>query len=90
MNINNILDNDEEKINFYENSTDNPNLKNYSENKSTIDYVSLIMARNYGDWKLNENDDQNHLIDKKNDICEDDLAQKSFISMMYFKLIVFN
>jgi hypothetical protein len=86
MAVNNIVDNElEEKKNLYENCSDyNQNLNNCDYKKTIatqVDYVSLIMARNYGDWKLNENDDQNQLIDRKNDSLEDHIVvQKSMLS----------
>jgi len=88
MAVNNNVDNElEEKNKLYENCIEyNQNLNNF-HNKNTIatqvDYVSLIMARNYGDWKLNENDDQNQLIDRKNNLSEDySLVQKSNLNFI--------
>jgi hypothetical protein len=85
MTVNNIVDSElEEKKKLYENSIEyNQNLKNFDHINTIatqVDYVSLIMARNYGDWKLNENDDQNQLIDKKNDFSQDcSQVQKSML-----------
>ena len=61
-------DNDLENQQLYDNNALEYN-NNENNSKKTIatqvDYVSLIMARNFEDWKFNDADDQNKLINNK-------------------------